>query len=283
MISSPKVFDRARSILQLVQSPGTKMFGSDCTRSSIVSAMIFSHASAVKCNPPMTSLSGIGSKGSLAWVNTFMTPACEQAESTIIPFLPTWTAAKRSSTSKGSGAHSVPSSLRWTCPGTWNGVGTALLEDLFRIARKRDIRKIVLYTTNDDTDALRLYPRHGFEVSQWRTGAFCEVFKLHGMNLRRPVFGDLGIEVRDVVRALDACHRLRLLRLAAGRKAAGSELVSSLEALLRESDVASVHAPLTEETRFAVDAAALAQVKPSAFPINPSGDPTVDEATLIET
>jgi glyoxylate reductase len=54
----------------------------------------------------------------------------------------------------------------------------------------------------------------------------------------------------------------------------------SLEELLAESDVISIHAPLTEETRHAFGAEQLLSMKRGALLINTSRGPIVDEAAL---
>ncbi len=51
--------------------------------------------------------------------------------------------------------------------------------------------------------------------------------------------------------------------------------------LLRRSDYLSIHAPLNPSTRHLFDAAALAQMKSSAFLINTARGPIVDEAALV--
>ena len=56
----------------------------------------------------------------------------------------------------------------------------------------------------------------------------------------------------------------------------------SLEQLLRESDVVSIHAPLNDRTRNLVDAPRLALMKPSAFLINIGRGGIVDEAALAD-
>lgn len=56
----------------------------------------------------------------------------------------------------------------------------------------------------------------------------------------------------------------------------------SLEELLRTSDVVSLHCPLTPQTRHLIDAEALATMKPTAYLINTSRGPVVDEAALAE-
>jgi phosphoglycerate dehydrogenase-like enzyme len=56
----------------------------------------------------------------------------------------------------------------------------------------------------------------------------------------------------------------------------------TLEALLEESDVVSLHVPLTEATSGLLDASALARMKPEAVLVNTSRGPIVDEAALFE-
>jgi glycerate dehydrogenase len=53
-----------------------------------------------------------------------------------------------------------------------------------------------------------------------------------------------------------------------------------LEALFRESDVISLHCPLTPETKYLVNAARLGWMKRSAFLLNTSRGPLVDEHAL---
>lgn len=55
-----------------------------------------------------------------------------------------------------------------------------------------------------------------------------------------------------------------------------------LDALLRTADVVSVHCPLTPETRHLIGAAELRKMKPTAYLVNTSRGPVVDEAALAE-
>lgn len=55
---------------------------------------------------------------------------------------------------------------------------------------------------------------------------------------------------------------------------------AALEAVLRESDVVSLHCPLTPETKHLINAESLGWMKPGAFLINTGRGPLVDEAAL---
>ena len=54
-----------------------------------------------------------------------------------------------------------------------------------------------------------------------------------------------------------------------------------MQTLLRQSDVVSVHAPLSPETRFLIDSAALALMKPTAILVNTARGGLVDDRDLL--
>ncbi|EJD55603.1 D-isomer specific 2-hydroxyacid dehydrogenase [Auricularia subglabra TFB-10046 SS5] len=64
--------------------------------------------------------------------------------------------------------------------------------------------------------------------------------------------------------------------------AAGVEFASSKEELLRESDILSIHIILSPSTRHLLTADDLALMKPSAFLINTSRGPIVEESALVD-
>ncbi len=64
-------------------------------------------------------------------------------------------------------------------------------------------------------------------------------------------------------------------------KAVGAKFVD-LDTLLHESDYVSVHVPLTPETHHLIDAGALRKMKKTAYLINTSRGPVIDEAALAQ-
>ncbi len=93
--------------------------------------------------------------------------------------------------------------------------------------------------------------------------------------------GDTGIRVAELYRAF-GCRVLgysRSEREAA--KKAGVEYVP-FDRLLAESDIVSVHTPLTDATRGLIGADAVSKMKPGAILINTARGPVVDSAAVAE-
>ena len=62
----------------------------------------------------------------------------------------------------------------------------------------------------------------------------------------------------------------------------GVELASSLERLLHQADVVSLHCPATPETHHLINATTLAQMKPGSYLVNVARGAIVDEAALVD-
>ena len=116
----------------------------------------------------------------------------------------------------------------------------------------------------------------------WRPETLAPMQHLHGQTLGLVAAGNIAQAFAK--RALALSMRViaydPYLEPAAAERA-GIELIATLDELLQQADVVSVHAPLTPQTRHIIDADALAKMKPTAYLINTSRGPTVDEAALI--
>ena len=90
-------------------------------------------------------------------------------------------------------------------------------------------------------------------------------------------FGNVGTAV---ARRLSGFGSRVLFADVVPRSFAGAQQVS-LDTLLGESDIVSIHSPLDVDTRALIDAAALAKMKRGSYLINAARGPIVDEAALV--
>jgi glycerate dehydrogenase len=100
--------------------------------------------------------------------------------------------------------------------------------------------------------------------------------ELDGQKLGIVGYGAIGQQVAKVASALGMEI---LVHTRTQREADGVRFVDK-GTLLLESDVVSLHCPLTEETHHFIDEDALGAMKPSALLLNASRGPVVDEAAL---
>lgn len=107
--------------------------------------------------------------------------------------------------------------------------------------------------------------------------------ELNGSRLGIIGLGRLGTPVAKVALAFGMTVSAWSRSLTAERcAAAGVELAPSLAALLESSDAVTIHVPLSPVSRGLIGRAELARMKPTAFLVNTSRGPIVDEAALIE-
>jgi D-3-phosphoglycerate dehydrogenase len=116
------------------------------------------------------------------------------------------------------------------------------------------------------------------ERGPWRVG------DLSGKTLGLVGGGRIAAEVARICRNGFGMHVLVYDPYAGEAQAAvmGAEKVHGLDAMLARADIASIHTPLTEETRNLLGRGRLAHMKPGAILINTARGGIVDEAALAD-
>jgi glycerate dehydrogenase len=128
---------------------------------------------------------------------------------------------------------------------------------------------------------------HGRSVAagDWtRSADFCywnsPLIELSGQTLGVIGFGRIGRAVATIAKAFGMSVLAHDV-LSATSPVDGVEFVG-LEELFRRSDVVSLHCPLTPETKHLVNAERLQWMKPTAFLINTSRGPLIDDQALAD-
>ena len=116
----------------------------------------------------------------------------------------------------------------------------------------------------------------------WRGGPVSPMGGVHGQALGLVAFGNMGRATAAKARAFN----MKVLGYdpyidPALARAAGVELVG-FDELLKRSDYVSLHTPLSPETHHMMGEREFRMMKPSAFLINTSRGPVVDEDVLIK-
>jgi glycerate dehydrogenase len=135
---------------------------------------------------------------------------------------------------------------------------------------------------------LELAHRVGDHAADVRAGGwsrspdFCywkhPLVELAGLTLGIVGLGQIGRAVARLAQAFG----MRVIGHTRTTRACEGVEPMELDLLFRTSDVVSLHCPLTPETRHLVDAGRLALMKPTAFLLNPSRGPLVDEQALAD-
>jgi D-3-phosphoglycerate dehydrogenase len=140
-------------------------------------------------------------------------------------------------------------------------------------------------------DCAKKITRHDrwVRAGQWgdRGGAYRSPFlspmgPIHGETVGLVGFGQIAREFHRRLVPLD----MRVIAydpyVPAERAAALGVEILPLDEVMRQSDYISIHTPLTPETRHLINAEMLAMMKPTAYLINTSRGPVVDEPALID-
>lgn len=114
---------------------------------------------------------------------------------------------------------------------------------------------------------------------RWQTAAG---YGLNGKTLGVLGLGTLGSRVAKIARALDMNVVAWSRNLTDAKAAEGGATRVELDELLRNSDFVTIHLVLSDRSRGLIGARELALMKPTAYLINTSRSPIVEEAALIE-
>jgi phosphoglycerate dehydrogenase-like enzyme len=131
---------------------------------------------------------------------------------------------------------------------------------------------------------LELARKIGYESNRMKTGVPWQStlgIELGGKTLGLLGFGKLGSKVGEIGKALGMTLIAWSQNLTAQAAKAGGATLVSKEDLFRQSDFLSIHLQLSARSRGLVTAKDLALMKPTAFLINTSRGPIVDEPALL--
>jgi len=104
--------------------------------------------------------------------------------------------------------------------------------------------------------------------------------ELHGLTLGLVGFGRIAQATAQIGRAFGM--KVLATRRRAGIRTEDEAQFVDLDRLFSESDVVSLHCPLTPETKEMINASRLAQMKPSAFLINTARGALINEKDLAD-
>lgn len=120
-------------------------------------------------------------------------------------------------------------------------------------------------------------------AGEWGTLSMLQrgIFELAGKTIGLVGLGRIGREVAKRARAFDMrVLYFDVVRPSAEEESAAGVEYRGLEELLGESDIVSLHAPLTPKTRGLINEQTLAKMKPNAVLVNTSRGPLVDASAL---
>jgi phosphoglycerate dehydrogenase-like enzyme len=125
----------------------------------------------------------------------------------------------------------------------------------------------------------------GCMAGKWRVGDFSQnrLFELEGKTLGIVGLGNIGKKVARRAQAFGmTVIYYDIIRLSEDQEDAMGVRFALFEEVLSRADVVTMHTPLTPLTRSMMDARAFGLMKPTAFFINTSRGPVVDEEALFQ-
>lgn len=172
--------------------------------------------------------------------------------------------------------------------------GTNVVDLAAARERKIPVTNIPAYGTRSVAQAtiallLELTNRIGPHAQRVREGAWSRatdwcfwdtpLTELDGLTMGIVGFGRIGAAVANIAHSLG----MNIIAYSTSQKTAPPFVTFvGLETLFRTSDVLSLHCPLTPLTQKLVNAERLAWMRPTAFLLNTSRGPLIDEAALAE-
>jgi phosphoglycerate dehydrogenase-like enzyme len=132
---------------------------------------------------------------------------------------------------------------------------------------------------------LELTRRIGFENARMKAGERWQTtigLDLEGLTLGVIGLGKLGIRVSNIAKAFGMKVTAWSQNLTAEKcREAGVEFAGSKEDLLKAADFVSIHVVLSPRSRGLIGAKELGLMKPTAYIVNTSRGPIIDEAALL--
>ncbi len=154
------------------------------------------------------------------------------------------------------------------------------------IDREQAARSVAQFTMALMLELATRAGRYGdaVKLGEWEKSAIFSLLnyptmELGGKKLGIVGYGNIGQAVAQMARGF-GLEVLIAVRPGSTRAIPKDRI--SLDQLLRQADIVSLHCPLTPETRNLINEQSLALMKPTAFLINTARGALVDEAALIE-
>jgi lactate dehydrogenase-like 2-hydroxyacid dehydrogenase len=141
---------------------------------------------------------------------------------------------------------------------------------------------MILMTLKKTLQSIDKFINEGYTMTE-RRAAWNKTWELHGKKLGLIGFGSIGQLVAKYANAFGAnVLYTKRTRLSLEEEEKHEVAYRSISEILQESDIVSIHAPLTDETRDLIDACSIGLMRSSAVLINTSRAEIVDEEAVAD-